>query len=156
MRHDLIRRSTALVLLAAFMCVTESATAQRSPGNVGIGLQVGDPSGVTLQFYDPGMSWDFLAAWDVDDFFFLNVHGLFARHLGQRQNLHFFYGPGGFVGFRDRPGDDDDVVVGISGTFGLGVLIERFEIYARVTPRLSVIPGTDGDVGAGLGVRYFF
>lgn len=135
-----------------------SADAQRSGGDVGLGLQVGEPSGVTLQFYNPAsLSWDFLAAWDVDDFFFLNVHGLYHRRLGQQHDVHLFYGPGAFIGVHDRGrGRDDDVVVGISGTLGIGAMIERFQVYGAVTPRLSVIPDTDGDVGAGVGVRYYF
>ncbi len=103
------------------------------------------------------MSYDFLAAWDLGDFFFLNAHGLFDEPLsvnGQRVGL--FYGPGGYVGFRDRAPGDDDVVVGISGTIGLNLFVERFEFFAQLTPRLDVIPSTSGRVGGGIGVRYYF
>lgn len=153
----IVRRAAALglVLLIGAACAPQ-ASAQRTPGSIGIGGQLGDPSGVTLKFYNGrGPSWDFLAAWDSDDFFFLNVHALYERHLGRRPDLHFFYGPGGFVGFRDR-GEEDDVEAGISGSFGVGFLIEQFEIYGQLTPRLSVVPDTDGDLGAGLGVRFYF
>lgn len=144
-------------MLGALMSIS-SAEAQPRGGDVGLGLQIGEPSGVTVQFYNPGsMSWDILAAWDIDDFFFINLHGLYYRPLGNRQDVHLFYGPGGFIGVRDRGrGRDDDVVVGISGTIGIGVMIEQFQIYGSLTPRLSIIPGTDGDFGAGIGVRYYF
>ena len=46
--------------------------------------------------------------------------------------------------------------MGISGTIGLSYLIERFEIYLRLTPRLALIEATDADFGGGLGFRYFF
>jgi hypothetical protein len=82
---------------------------------------------------------------------------LYYRDIGQRNDVHLFYGPGAFIGIRDRGRDeDDDVVVGISGTIGIGIMVEQFQIFASVTPRLSLIPGTDGDVGAGVGVRYYF
>lgn len=143
------------VLTTAFMA--SPAAAQPTGGDVGLGLQLGEPSGVTLQFYNAGgPSWDFLAAWDIDDFFFLNVHGLFYRPLGNDRRVHLFYGPGAFIGFRDRGSSDDDVVIGISGTLGIGFMIESFQIFGAVTPRLSVVPDTDGDVGAGVGVRYWF
>lgn len=135
------------------------ARAQRAPGSIGLGGQIGDPSGITLKIYNGrSLSWDLLAAWDTNDFLFLNVHGVYERHLGQSPNVHFFYGPGAFVGIRDndRRGEEDDVVAGISGLFGLGFLIERFEIYGAVTPRLAVTPRTEGDVGAGLGFRFYF
>ena len=155
MRAD---RLVAVVFAFGLILLARPAEAQRAGGDVGLGLQIGEPSGVTLQFYNPGsMSWDFLAAWDVDDFFFLNVHGLYYRGIGQRNDVHLFYGPGAFIGIRDRGRDeDDDVVVGISGTIGIGIMVEQFQIFGSVTPRLSLIPGTDGDVGAGVGVRYYF
>lgn len=156
-RRTRARGLVAVVFALAFATAVRPADAQRGGGDVGLGLQIGDPSGITLQFYNPGfLSWDFLAAWDIDDFFFLNVHGLYHRRIGQRHDVHLFYGPGAFVGVHDRGPRDDDVVLGISGTIGIGAMIERFQVYGSVTPRLSVIPGTDGDVGAGIGVRYFF
>lgn len=132
--------------------------AQRAPGDIGLGGQIGEPSGVTVKVYNPGtVSYDFLAAWDLDNFFFMNVHGLYERHLGTMSSVHLFFGPGGFIGVEDRPGGgDDDAVAGVSGSFGLNVLFDRFEVYAQVTPRLAVIPETDGDVGGGLGFRYYF
>ena len=145
-----------LALLMSAMAVSD-AQAQRQPGAIGIGGQIGQPSGITLMVYNPSaMSYDFLAAWDTDDFFFLNAHGLFERHLGNRGQLHFFYGPGAFIGFRDRDEGDDDTVAGLSGRVGLGLLIDRFEIYGQVTPRLALTPGTEGDVGGGLGFRFYF
>ncbi|RMF57276.1 MAG: hypothetical protein D6746_11330 [Bacteroidetes bacterium] len=134
------------------------AQAQRRPGAIGLGAQIGEPSGVTLQVYRPqAVSYDFLAAWDLDDFVFLNVHGLYEQHLDRQGQVHLFYGPGAFIGFRDRPGDrDDDTVAGISGRIGIGFLIDRFEIYGQITPRLALAPATEGDIGGGLGFRFFF
>lgn len=110
------------------------AQAQRRPGAIGLGAQIGEPSGVTLQVYRPqAVSYDFLAAWDLDDFVFLNVHGLYEQHLDRQGQVHLFYGPGAFIGFRDRPGDrDDDTVAGISGRIGIGFLIDRFETTGRL------------------------
>ena len=143
-----------MILLALILSMGEAA-AQRVPGNVGIGFQIGDPSGVSLQIYRPEPSWDFLAAWDFDDYFLLSVHALYERPLGDGREFFLFYGPGGFIAFRDRP-RDDDVVLGISGTIGIGYLIEEFEIFGRITPRLSLVPGTDGEVGGGIGARFYF
>ena len=150
---------TAACLLAGMWLMTSNtADAQRRSGGIGIGGQIGEPSGVTLKVYNPGrVSYDFLAAWNLDDFFYLNVHGVYETHLDDQGDFHFFYGPGAFLGLRDRPRDqDDDVVLGISGTFGLNYLIGQAELFAQVTPRLSLVPDTDGDVGGGAGVRFYF
>lgn len=159
MKRKLTRYLTLLSMLTLLSLFTGTdARAQRAPGSVGLGLQIGEPSGISLMYYQPGgVSYEFLSAWNLsNDFFFLNAHGLFDRHLGNDQNVHLYYGPGAFVGFRDREGNDEDTVAGISGRIGLGYLIGRFEIYGQLTPRLALTPGTDGDLGGGAGFRYFF
>lgn len=149
--------SIAASLTLLLTLIIAPAQAQRAPGAIGIGGQIGDPSGVTLKIYNPsGFSYDFLAAWDLDRFFFLNIHGLLERHIGQTQGLHLFYGPGAFIGIRDRDPGDDDVVVGISGSVGLGYVLDRLEFFGQLTPRLALVPDTDGDIGGGVGLRFYF
>lgn len=147
------------VLLVGSLLATEPAHAQRrSAPMIGLGGHIGDPSGVTLKFWNPGgVSYDFMAAWDTGDFFFLNVHGQWEQHVGRHDNVHVFYGPGAYIGLRDRNDRrDDDTVVGISATVGLGVILEQFELFGQLIPRLDLAPATDGDFGAGIGVRYYF
>lgn len=130
--------------------------AQRARGDVGIGFQAGQPSGLSLNVYNPtGMSTDILAAWNLNDFYFVNVHGVFNSHLGNSDALHVFYGPGAFVGVRDRKDSDDIVQAGLSGTLGLSVMINKLELYGRVTPRLQLIDKTDVDFGGGIGMRVY-
>ena len=126
-------------------------------GQVAIGGQIGSPSGVNLKIQgDSEPAVDLLAAFDLDDFFFLNGHLLYEEELDEEANLHVLYGPGAFIGVHDRPVAEDEVGVGISATVGLGIYVRQFEIYGRVTPRLAVLPTTNGDVGGGIGVRWFF
>lgn len=134
----------------------EEAQAQYRRGGLGIGGQLGDPSGLTLKLYRrPGFAYDFLLAWDLDaDVLFLNVHGLYERPL-RTAPVRFFYGPGLYVGFRDRDPADDEVVLGISGSFGVNYFIEQFELFAQLTPRLRVVPDTDGSLGGGIGLRFY-
>lgn len=147
-----------LAVVLGSYCLTDSAMAQsRRSSHVGFGGQLGDPAGVTLKFRNPGgVSYDFMAAWDSGDFFFLNVHGLWERHVGRHDNVHLFYGPGGYIGLRDRGRRDDESVIGISAIVGLGVILEQFELFGQLIPRLDLNPSTDGEVGIGVGVRYYF
>lgn len=139
---------------------TSLAHAQRTTGSVGFGGQIGEPSGLTLKVYnETALSYDFLAAWDLDDFFFLNGRALWNQDINAEnidQDFEWFVGPGAFVGFDDRD-TDDEAVFGISGTVGLTFVVDRrFEFYGQITPRISVIPDTDGDGGGGIGFRYYF
>ena len=144
-----------MLMLLSLMAWAGEAYAQRAPGALGVGGQIGDPSGLTVKMYNPaGLSYDFLAAWDLsDDFFFLNVHGLYERQLGTTQGAHYFFGPGGYIGIDG--GEDSEAILGISGSFGVSFLIEQFEFFGQLTPRLRLTPSTRGDLGGGLGVRYY-
>lgn len=149
------------VLVAAFFCCSHSLSAQRPSPSVGIGFQAGSPTGLSLQFYrETGMYTDILFAWDLDDFFFVNVHGLWDQHLDAERRLHVFYGPGLFLGVRDRKGrelpNDNNPVFGVSGDLGLNLVFGRVELFGQVTPRLALTPGTDLNVGGGAGLRFFF
>lgn len=134
--------------------------------NVGVGFQVGDPTALNLHFRNTSgaMRPDILFAWDFDDndrdFFFVNVHGLWFKRLGTKEPFNFYYGPGAFIGIRDHDGrgrdDDDDVVVGVSGNFGVNYEFPRVDIFLQLTPRLAIVPDTDFEPGGGLGVRFFF
>ena len=128
--------------------------AQREPGEVGIGLQLGQPGGLSLKVYNPGTSIDFLAAWDWSDFFFLNVHAIFDAALNDSHTIHFYYGPGAYIGLRDQEGDDI-ADYGVSGNFGLDFLIGKFEIFVQATPRLSLLSTRDFEMGGGAGFRIY-
>lgn len=148
----------ALLLFFVFfmgtLCASSSA-AQEPAGDLGIGAQIGDPSGVTLKLYQqPGLAYDFLAAWDLDRFFFLNVHALHERTIPDSP-LHYYLGPGAVAGFQDGPNGDNELVIGVSGQFGVDFFVEQFEVFLQLTPRLNVIPDTHGRIGGGIGLRYY-
>lgn len=148
---------TGLLILIFTAGFTGFATAQRASGDVGIGAHIGQPTGLSLKFYKPTTSVDVLAAWDLDDFFYINVHSIWDEHLNEQETVHFYYGPGLFAGVRDRGSDArmDEFGFGISGAAGLDVLINKFEIFAQVTPRLELIESTDFDLGGGIGFRVY-
>lgn len=152
-------RLLTVTLAVALICYS-SVQGQSVANNWGIGIQLGQPSGLSIKKHNSvGMSADILLAWDLNDFFFVNLHGVWEKNVSGAEGLHFVYGPGVFAGFKERHrhrDDDDEVFLGISGTFGLAYYIDQFEIYLRLTPRLAVIESTDGDVGGGLGFRFFF
>ena len=126
--------------------------------HVGIGAQFGEPTGITLRINNGGaLGYDILAAWDLDNYFFINVHGLWEHRLAPSPRIGYFYGPGVFAGVRERgKWEDNDVYLGVSGTIGLNVYIQKLEIFGQITPRLAIAPGTSGDIGGGIGLRFYF
>ena len=153
-------RDTILAVLFLGLCAgTLPAQAQRTSGAAGLGVQAGEPSGVTLKIYNAdGPSYDILAAWSFDNFLFLNAHALFEQPLAVEnveQPVHWFVGPGAYIGIYDDGGSEAGI--GISGTIGLDILLaEQFELYIQATPRFELVRETEPDIGGGLGLRYYF
>lgn len=144
----------SLILITGALSDARAQTSQ-PPGTFGLGGQVGSPSGITVKWYDaPGRAFDLFGAWDLNDFFFLNLHMLFERPVADSP-LNFYYGPGAYIGVVERR-RENDVAVGVSGNFGLNFFTERFEVFLQLTPRLNVVPDTRGRLGAGVGLRYYF
>jgi len=149
-------RASFSVLLLAFLPVLGFA----QMGDVGVGLQFGSPSGVTLRFNSQGdLSYEMLAAWDsFRESYFLNVHALLEQPLGNSP-FNLIYGVGGFIGGERQRNTVDKgnvVILGGSVNGGINVYVDRFEIYGQITPRLSVISRFFLAVGGGIGVRYYF
>ena len=72
--------------LALLICLFfgQVAQAQRADKAFGIGFQAGNPTGLALQFYRAhGVSTDILFAYNLNNFVFLNVHGLWNTHLDE-------------------------------------------------------------------------
>lgn len=147
-----------VLIICLFLC--RATQAQRPDHAFGIGFQAGNPTGLALQFYKAhGVSTDILIAYNLKDFLFVNIHGLWNTHLDQKGLWHLFYGPGGFVGIRDQNLSDkryDKVEAGISGDFGVNAVAGRVEFFGQLTPRLSLTPATNFNLGGGVGMRFFF
>ena len=140
-----------LALTLLFTLAPDEAQAQQR-GGFGIGAQLGDPSGLALKF-GSGSLFDLAAGWDLDEYIFIQGHLLLAERPipGANAPLTYFYGPGAFVGIPDK----GDAAVGFSFNFGGAYYTGPIEIFLQITPRLSLVPDTDFDIGGGLGVRYY-
>lgn len=144
--------SSLLGLLAAEPAQT--AHAQRSENQLGLGAQVGRPSGLTTKLYRHAqLGYDLSLGWDLDGFFLINVHRVHEHPL-PNSPLHVFAGPGLFAGADWSP-VENRVTFGISGNFGLNFFKERFEVFLQMTPRLRLYSKTRGRLGGGVGLRYF-
>lgn len=154
-----LRFILATLVVSGLCLAAHPAQAQRTSGAAGLGVQAGEPSGVTLKIYNATQpSYDFLAAWSLDDFLFLNAHALFEQRLSAQnveQPVQWFIGPGVYIGVADEP--ESEAGLGVSGTIGLDILLNNhFELYVQATPRFELIRETEPRMGGGFGFRYYF
>lgn len=152
-------RSILLLIVALPLGARAQSYVHTPPHQIGLGGLIGNPSGLTLKVYGTDrssfMAYDFLLAYDLDRFFFFNLHGLYERPLPDSP-LNYFLGPGILLGVRERRRSNNEMVLGLSANFGINFFTERFEVFLQLTPCLHLVPGTEGDLGGGIGLRYYF
>jgi hypothetical protein len=149
-----MRIARLLVLLA----VLWSAPARAESGSFGLGLILGQPTGVTgaYQLSDRtaidaalGLGW-------VDDRDFY-VHVEFLYYLptlvsGNSVELNAYLGIGGFFFAHNDP------VFGARAPFGLSLDFTNvpLQIFLEASLLLAIVPDVDLDVRGALGFRYYF
>jgi hypothetical protein len=134
------------------------------PSRLGLGLQVGDPTGISVKRYRSASTrkgilgtvdaYSFLAAWNLDQFFYLSAHALKENAL-EDSPLNYYIGPGVIAGVHERSSTDDDFVVGVSAEGGLNFFTERFEVFLGLTPWFRVVPEPGLFLGGGVGLRFY-
>lgn len=158
---------TAALALAAGL--GSAGTARAEGGPFGLGIILGEPSGLSLKlFIDRRHAFD--AAIDyslVDDVLYLHADYLlhfsgWAVRGGTPHQFVPYVGIGGKIAVRDRDrhGHDDDRsgALGVRVPLGIAWLPGRLpiDIFLEIVPGLFILPETDPDLDAGLGLRYFF
>jgi len=149
----------------------------RNGGGIGIGLQVGSPSAVTIKFaglQQSGVVLGIGAAFGYGNAFgtslWLHADYLFtlAKLIDSEVDLAIYGGPGIFVaafggnygfGYRGDPYYNDvDVAFGLRLPVGLSLAFDAapLEIYLEADPALSLFPGIGFGIGGSLGFRFHF
>ncbi len=144
MRSLLVVGPFALGLLLA-----APALAQERP--LGVGGQVGTPTGVTLRLATGAQRFDLAAGWDLADAdLFVQGHLLLDERPLPGTDLRWFYGPGLFLG-----NEGGEAALGFSFNVGLAYFTGPVEVFGQFTPRLRLLAETDFDLGAAVGLRYY-
>lgn len=147
----MVRIGTIVVLGILGLC--PDAYAQREPGSVTLGLQVGWTNGVTAKLYQNNRdAYTALLTADGDDFARLSLFRLWERPLPESQ-LHLYYGPGAAIGGRNL---NTRVLpeLSLSGKLGLNFYAGRFEVFLHATPTLRFGPPARPALWGGVGLRY--
>jgi hypothetical protein len=144
--------------LAVLLALLWSAPARADKGEFGLGLIVGQPTGLTAAF---GLSENTaidaalgLALFDGRDFY-LHVEFLYVLPTLVNESafdLNAYLGIGGwFVAA-------GEAVIGARAPFGLSLDFNNapIQIFAELSVLLAIAPGTDGAIRGAAGFRYYF
>lgn len=165
------RNSSYWLAIACCLIVTATGALAQRAGDNGLGIIIGDPTGVSFKHWmDATRAWDAAAAWDLEDDETLHLHADYLWHdfslnaVKDNRNFGWYYGVGArFVAHDDNGrgrgnNDDDDDTFGVRVPFGFDYFFpgKPLEAFLEVAPALELIPETDLDFDIGLGIRFYF
>ncbi len=156
---------TRLVSLVLVTTLVLAGTALAEPGGVGLGVIIGEPTGVSAKAWmggnaalDAAAAWSFLrhAALHIHADLLLHNFGLIPVSAGE---LPLYYGIGGRIKFVESDTDNGDRTrIGVRVPVGLEYLfpVAPFGVFVEVVPLLDLVPATDFGFNAALGARFYF
>ncbi len=133
-------------------------TAQAQDGGFGLGVILGEPTGIGGKLWTGrGTAIDGAVAWSFNKKSSMHVHGDFLLHKFrlsevEKGELLPYYGIGGRIKF------EDDSRLGVRFPLGIDYLFEKspFDIFLEIVPILDLAPSTDFSLNVAIGFRYFF
>jgi hypothetical protein len=152
------------LLLAMVVLLSAVASAQLS--GTGIGLVIGEPTGLSLKnWLSPSSALTFGAAWSFqhDGSLFLwgdyTLHSFDITNSGNQRSLAFYYGLGAKASFVDtNDNEGSDAVIGARIPLGLMLPLRSspVDFFLEVVPTLDLSPDTEFGVNGGIGAHIFF
>lgn len=144
--------SVFILILSGFFTLAQS---QDRHSNTEIGLILGEPTGLSLKFWQSNTSaFDAAVAWSFGDNESVHLHADYLRHNWLDVNegsLALYYGLGA------RALLSDNSRFGARIPVGLQYILPntRLSLFFEVAPTLNLIPSTSFGVNGGLGIRVF-
>ncbi|MEQ1665946.1 MAG: hypothetical protein ABL927_11275 [Bdellovibrionales bacterium] len=158
-----------MVFISAFLSViifTTVATAKtKHSSQIGLGIVVGDPTGISANYFlDNAHSIDAALAWS--DSFTFHLHGDYLLHkpryfFVENKPIGLYYGIGARLRSRKSSkfaSDEDGIELGARAPVGLKYVFfdPRIEIFGELSAVFDVMPKTALDFDIGVGARYYF
>lgn len=160
-----MKRILILAFAALLILPGAAQAAHASHGNVGIGLQLGEPTGITGKFWLGGNNAvDVTIGWNIiSDRFTVQAGYLWHFPLDVTTgSLAAYVGVGGLFGggnYRpNHPNYPDEAYVLLAGRVPLGLeyIYNPVSFYAELDPLLELLPGPGLGIGGGIGFRFYF
>jgi uncharacterized protein DUF3996 len=148
-------KKLVLVLLFIMACNISFAN---TPGNFGLGLILGEPTGLSVKVWQSDyVAYDAALAWSFGEKENVHIHIDYLLHnykIIRTENSYtpIYYGIGGRIQTKD------ETALGVRIPVGINFRSRRIpiDIFLEIVPTLNIIPKTDFDLEGGIGARYYF
>lgn len=154
-----------LLLVFAALILSSVKSRADAPGPFGVGLVLGDPTGISANYYKSAeRSIDAALAWSFGSETGLEFH---ADYLWHRRGLFhvetvpfsMLYGIGGRVLFVNSK-NNDAAKTKIGPRLPLGIETnfnqKAIEVFAEIALVMNLVPATSADLDFGIGARVYF
>ncbi|HEK86506.1 MAG: hypothetical protein ACPLZD_08060 [Candidatus Saccharicenans sp.] len=131
---------------------------QAQQKNVGLGIILGEPTGLILKYWSSSTTaFDVAASWNFVNQNSFHLHADYLFHSFnlfkvEKGKLPVYYGVGVRLSLEDRTRFGIRIPLGISYMFDKA----PFDIFMEVGPVMDVIPATEFTVLGFIGFRYYF
>lgn len=160
-----------LTVIILIISVTDSQSFSPKGRNFGIGLMVGEPSGLTLKIWT---QTDKAFALSVSNSYLgnlrLGVDYLWHYNVFNSSVANLYAGPGFAIGIGENGGwlynekdkgwykDNDDIGIGVRGVVGFNLVPRNtpLEFFGEVGLMIGFLPGTFTNMEGGVGFRFYF
>ena len=146
------------IIFFMLMVMLTCGTAQAQDRGFGLGIILGEPTGITWKLWTGyNTAIDGAVAWSFEKKSSMHLHGDLLFHNFNRAKvdegkLLLYYGIGGRVKFQD------DSKVGVRVPLGINYLFAKspLDVFLEIVPILDLAPSTDFSLNGAIGIRYFF
>ena len=160
------RGITGIVMVALLMV----ATGVRAESGFGVGIILGEPTGISLKkWLSHDTAIDAAAAWSFSENDSFQFHADYLIHnFGLLKTgsaggkLPVYYGIGGRIKLHNNDNwhgrNNDEALLGLRIPFGISYLFAKapVDIFAEIVPILDVVPDTHFDLNGAIGARFYF
>lgn len=146
-------RTRIMILAIVVMLAAPLALSAQGRNGIGLGVMVGEPTGLSaISWLGGGNALDLVAAWSFRETGSFYLHADYQFHGFVDRPLTLFSGVGGFILLQDNP------VLGFRIPFGISFLFQQapMDLFLEVAPGMTLAPATDFFVGGGIGFRFYF
>lgn len=141
----------ALILAVSYTYAAESADRDE----FGLGLVLGEPSGLNTQFFwSSKTSIDVTAAWSWKDWFTTAADFQVYNYIADApREWKWYYGLGGYLTLPEN----EDGTLGVRIPLGIKYHFPHssIDVWAEVDPALQLAPDTEAEFQGGLGLTFW-
>lgn len=133
------------------------AQSQSDRGKTGIGVVIGEPTGLSMKFWQNSRNaFDLGAAWSLSGNDAISIHGDYLWHSwldADQGDLALYYGIGARAWFTEN-----NSAAGARIPLGINYLFEDSPVglFVEIAPVIDFVPDTEADGSGGFGVRFYF